>query len=151
MTILFSLLSESHTSSLGPSLLLSFFGSVDCRMANLHFMANVQLWVHTIHMLHPYHCFPYLHFSYHPLFPVSPRSITPLLPFKKKIGLPRVSTAHGITNYNKTRHKPSYKGWMRWPSRRKIVRDPTHTPAVRSPIRTSHITSHITIIFMQRT
>ena len=40
MTILFPLLSEIHTSSLGSSLLLSFLG---LWMVTLHFMANVYL------------------------------------------------------------------------------------------------------------
>jgi hypothetical protein len=43
MTVLFPLLSETQASSLGPSLLFSFFGSVDCSMGILYFMANIHL------------------------------------------------------------------------------------------------------------
>ena len=43
MSILFPLLSEIQASSLGPSLLLSFFGSVDYSMVILFFMANIHL------------------------------------------------------------------------------------------------------------
>jgi hypothetical protein len=43
MSILFLPLSEIHTSSLGPSLLLNFFGSVKCGVDILHFMATIYL------------------------------------------------------------------------------------------------------------
>jgi hypothetical protein len=49
MRILFSLLNESHTSSLGPSLLPGFFGSMDCITVISHFMTNVHLQVRTYH------------------------------------------------------------------------------------------------------
>lgn len=43
MTILFSILSEIEASSLGPSLLFSFFVSMDYSMVILYFMANIHL------------------------------------------------------------------------------------------------------------
>jgi hypothetical protein len=43
MTILFSLLSEIQASSLVPSFLFNFFGSVECSMGILYFMAKFHL------------------------------------------------------------------------------------------------------------
>ena len=43
MTILFLLLSEIQACSLGPSFLFNFFGSVECIMGILYFMANIHL------------------------------------------------------------------------------------------------------------
>jgi hypothetical protein len=45
MSVLFPFLSESQASSLGPSWLLSFFGSVDCSMVILYFMANIHFFL----------------------------------------------------------------------------------------------------------
>jgi hypothetical protein len=39
--------------------------------------------------------------------PLSPNSIPLLFPLKRSAGLPGISTEHGTTSYNKTRHKPS--------------------------------------------
>lgn len=33
-----------------------------------------------------------------------------LFPYREELGLPRMSTEHGITKFNKTRNKPSYQG-----------------------------------------
>ena len=43
ISILFPLLRKIQASSLGPSLLFGFFGSVDCSMVILYFMANIHL------------------------------------------------------------------------------------------------------------
>jgi hypothetical protein len=43
ISILFPLLIKIHDSSLEPSLLLSFFGSVGCNMVILYFLANIHL------------------------------------------------------------------------------------------------------------
>ena len=48
VSILFTLLGEIQASSLGLSLLHSFFESVDCNMFILYFMTIVYLWVHTL-------------------------------------------------------------------------------------------------------
>jgi hypothetical protein len=48
ISILFPLLSEIQA-SLGPSLLFGFFGSVDCSMVILYFMANIHSEVSTYH------------------------------------------------------------------------------------------------------
>lgn len=43
------LLSESPASLLGPSLLFSFFGSLECSMGRLHFIVNIHEWVSMYH------------------------------------------------------------------------------------------------------
>jgi hypothetical protein len=53
MHILFPFQSEIQASSLGPSLLLSFFGSVDCSMVILYFMACLTEAFH-------FHEFPFI-------------------------------------------------------------------------------------------
>jgi hypothetical protein len=65
--------------------------------------------------------------------------------------LPGISVKYGITNYNKTRCKPSYqgnevegKGWQGQAKESEIVL----TSTVRSPSRTL---SYTTIMSMQRT
>jgi hypothetical protein len=40
---------------------------------------------------------------------------------QKEAGLLGISTKHGITNYGKPRHIPSYQGWIRQPTRRKRI------------------------------
>lgn len=49
------------------------------------------------------------------------RSSPPPFPFRKGQRFTRISTKHGIPNYNRTRHLPSYWGWMRQLSRREKV------------------------------
>lgn len=51
ITVLFPLLSEIQTSFLGLSFLFSFFGSLNCIMGILYFVANIHKWVHTMHVL----------------------------------------------------------------------------------------------------
>lgn len=66
-----------------------------------------------------------------PLFPVFsfPFPISP----QKSTGLPEISTGQDITRCNNTRHKSSYKGWVKQPSRKKRV--PSTCKRVRdSPI-----------------
>lgn len=58
-----------------------------------------------------------------------------LLPFpSEKIGPSGISTEHGISSYNKSKHILSYQGWIRQPSGRKgapsagkIFRDTLHS------------------------
>lgn len=81
-----------------------------------------------------------------PSTPRIPWLTFPLL--QKMSGLPGIATEQGITRCSKTRYKPSYQGWMRWPSSGKGVpntdkrlRDtPIHTPTVRSSMRTPSYT-----------
>jgi hypothetical protein len=40
---------------------------------------------------------------------------------RRAAGLPEISTEPSITRYNKSRHKPSYQGWIQQLSRRKWV------------------------------
>ena len=56
MTILLSLLSEMQASSLEPSFLFSFFGSVECIMGILYFMANIHLSMSICHACHFGYC-----------------------------------------------------------------------------------------------
>ena len=52
MSVLFPLLSEIQPSPLGPSVLFGFFGSVNCRMVIIYFVANVHLQV-SFERFHP--------------------------------------------------------------------------------------------------
>lgn len=61
---------------------------------------------------------------------------------QKRASLPGLAPEHGITSYNKTRHKPPCQDWMRQASRRergsrtgKRVRD-TPIPTVQGPTKT---------------
>jgi hypothetical protein len=70
-----------------------------------------------------------------------------------RAGLPRISTKHGVTSYNKTRHILSHQGWTRQPSRRNSVSkvgksQGSPTPSVRNLTRTP---SYSAIAHMQRT
>ena len=51
-SVLFPLLSEIQPSPLGPSVLFGFFGSVNCRMVIIYFVANVHLQV-SFERFHP--------------------------------------------------------------------------------------------------
>ena len=88
------------------------------------------------------------HSSQHPL----PSIADALFCFssEKKANFPVMSTGHSVTRCNKTRHKPSYQGWTRQPSRRKRVprvgkkvRD-TCTPTVRSTKKNPKLNCHST-------
>lgn len=61
------------------------------------------------------------------------------LPFSEKgVGerLHRISTEHGITNYNEVRNKHSCQGWLRWPSGSKRV------PNAEQSVKNNHIIVH---------
>lgn len=45
----------------------------------------------------------------------------PIVSLQKRAGIPGISIKHGITILNKSRHKPSFQGLMKQPSRRKGV------------------------------
>jgi hypothetical protein len=55
--------------------------------------------------------------------PLSPTPPDPflLLSIHQRAHLPGIATERGLTTYSKIRHKPSYQGWMRQPSRKKSV------------------------------
>lgn len=66
--------------------------------------------------------FPFLHFSQSlPHLPSPPDPVI-LISLQKIADLLGTSTEHGITRCNKTSHKPSYQGWTRQPSRRRVWR-----------------------------
>ena len=84
---------------------------------------------------HPYHSFPSLH--YFQLLPTSPLpGIHPSLhlPSEKCRPPSELATKQDKTNYNQTRHQPSYQSWMRQPNRRKspISRQRQPTPTVKN-------------------
>lgn len=100
---------------------------------NAHFLlvlSCIVLWPHVCSSHPSPSCLPclqdqlFLHFS------------------SERSGLPRISTKHEITSYNKTSQKRSYQDWMRQGSRRiriskasKRGRD-SFIPFVRGPTRT---------------
>lgn len=71
------------------------------------------------------------------------QSILPPVFLQKRAGLASLSTKHSISSCNKTRHFPSYWGWMKQSSRRKWV---PKAGTVRNPTRRPN-----TITYMQRT
>lgn len=70
-----------------------------------------------------------------PLHPLPPISL------QKRADIPEISTEHSIIKYNK-RHKPSYQGWKRQPSKRKMV--PRAGKSQRQPH--SHFTSNLQMV-----
>ena len=71
------------------------------------------------HILHPDLSFPFSK----SLLPTStlPKIHCSSLSLQKRAGLPGISTEHGITGYNNTRHNPSYQVWTKQINRRKGV------------------------------
>lgn len=73
-------------------------------------------------VLQPYQSFPsLLSFQSHPEPPLSPKIYSSFYSLQKRAGLLRISTKHSIRKCNKTRHTPSYQGWIRQSSRRKRI------------------------------
>lgn len=57
--------------------------------------------------------FPLLPVTFPQTYTFSVSQITSsLVSLQKRAGFPRLSTKHGITHYNKARHKPSYQTWQ---------------------------------------
>lgn len=71
------------------------------------------------YFVHPNHSPP---LSSQPLLPMSSHPIhSTSISIQKREGLPSIATKHGITNWSKTRHLPSYLDWTRQLSMRKRV------------------------------
>jgi hypothetical protein len=76
------------------------------------------------HTLHPIHSFSSLLLPY----PLQPHPLTILshtFPFKKRIGLPKISNKHGVSSCNKSRHFPKYYAWIRQMRRKKGFQNQT--------------------------
>ena len=78
-----------------------------------------------------------------PLSSTSPcPHIYSLLSVQKRTGFFQMSTEHCIKSYNKTRHKPSYQGWMWQLSKRKSVLRASRRVRVRVSLYSHHYKFH---------
>lgn len=73
------------------------------------------------HTIHPKHSLSSFSSSHQPPHPFSPKSIAPLLPFRKEQASQEYQMEYDTVRCYKTKHIPSHHGWTRQPSMRKRI------------------------------